>query len=217
MMSDPNKLVYGNPAWEHMERIKHSVYLKEWIAAGYFLPLLQMTPPCEMTTQHELQYLVQQSHLVTPDRLDFITRVDHELYTVWADYLTTFGITTDAEHIGALVDPYEVIVDYLKVKFNRPRPFQTAAHYGIPLYPRLRTDASDSSYPSGHTFLSLVIYDHFVQQHPELQKDLLLMVLRVKQAREDGGVHYPSDGLFSFQVYQHLLPILRAPLRPTGM
>lgn len=215
-------MIYGNPAWDHMERIKNSTQLREWIRAGYFLPILQLTPPCEMTTQQELQYLVQRSLLVTPEKLEFIIKADKQLHVVWAEYLSSLGITVTPEEIYAIMDKYEVIVDYLKVKFNRPRPFQTAGYYGIPLYPRLRTDASDSAYPSGHTFLSLCIYDHFVRAHPDLQKHLMLMVLKVKQSREDGGVHYPSDGLFSFQVYQLLqgtiFPMVHTvPTTPSGV
>lgn len=207
-------MIYGNPAWEHMERIKNSIFLKEWIRAGYFLPLLSMTPPCEMTTQQELHYLVQRSLLVTPEKLEMIQQIEHEHHVVWAEYLNTLGITTTPEFVFSLMDKYEVIIDYLKVKFNRPRPFQTAGYYGIPLYPRLRSDAYDSAYPSGHTFLALVVYDYFARQHPDLQKELMLMVLKVKQSREDGGVHYPSDGLFAFQVYQHLKHFLHQPMTP---
>lgn len=195
---------YGNPAWEHMERIRTDINLHSWIAAGYFLPILHMTPPCEMTTQHELWYLVERSKTVTPERLAFLQRAETEHNVVWAEYLTSLGITTTPEEIKGIMDKYEGIVDYLKVKFNRPRPFQSAGHYNIPLYPRVRSDSYDSAYPSGHTFLALCIYHHYVTQHPGLNKDLMLMVLKIKQAREDSGLHYPSDGLFAFQVYQHL-------------
>lgn len=216
-------LIYGNPSWESMKRIKNSVQLREWIRAGYFLPILQHTPPCEMTTQQELYYLVERSLLVTPEKLEFIQQVDERLDMVWADYLTSLGVTVTPEEIYGITDQYEPIVDYLKVKFNRPRPFQTAGYYGIPLYPRLESVSGNgaSAYPGGHTFLSLCIYDHYVKLHPELQKPLMLMVLKVKQSREDGGVHYPSDGLFSFQVYQLLqgtiFPIVHTiPTTPNG-
>lgn len=197
-------MIYGNPIREHMERIKNSIQLKEWISAGYFLPLLQMTPPCEMTTQQELLYLVERSKTVTPERLAVIQEYNSMMHVSWAKYLNSLGIMITAAEVKSIMDKYEVIVDYLKVKFNRPRPFQAAGYYNIPLYPWLPADSGDSAYPSGHTFLSLCIYHHMVIQHPELNKDLMLMVLKMKQSREDGGVHYPSDGLFSFQVYHHL-------------
>ena len=201
-------MMYGNPAWEHIERIRNDVNLRQWISAGHFLPLLQMTPPCEMTTQQELFYLVERSKTVTPERLEAIKAIDRDLAGVWARYLDSLGVVVPVEEVQSVMDRYEAIVDYLKIKFNRARPFQAAGYFGIPLYPRLRTDASDSSYPSGHTFLSLCLYHHYVTIHPALNKELMLMVLKVKQSREDGGVHYPSDGLFAFQVYQHLKDII---------
>lgn len=197
-------MMYGNPPWDYVERVRTDVNLHQWITAGYFVPLLQMTPPCEMTTQQELLYLVERSKTVTPDRLDFIKKVENQLEYVWADYLNSLGVTVPAEELKSLMSKYEGIVDYLKIKFNRARPFQAAGYYNIPLYPRLRSDSNDSAYPSGHTFLSLCVYHHYVTQHPDLNKELMLMVLKVKQSREDGGVHYPSDGLFAFQVYHHL-------------
>jgi len=35
-------------------------------------------------------------------------------------------------------------------------------------------------------------------------------VLDVKLTREQGGVHYPSDGLFSLKVYKHIAPWMDA-------
>lgn len=197
-------MMYGNPAWEHIERIRNDVNLRQWISAGHFIPLLQMTPPCEMTTQRELWHLVDRSKTVTPERLEAIKAIEKDLAGVWARYLDSFGIVVPVEEIQAILDKYEGIVDYLKIKFNRARPFQAAGYFGIPLYPRLRSDAYDSAYPSGHTFLALCVYHHYVTLHPDLNKELMLMVLKIKQSREDGGVHYPSDGLFAFQVYHHL-------------
>jgi len=215
-------MIYGNPIREHMERIKNSVQLREWISAGYFLPILQMTPPCEMTTQQELWYLVERAKTVTPERYAVIKEYSDVMHVSWANYISALGVTVTPEEVKAVMDKYEVIVDYLKVKFNRPRPFQTAGYYGIPLYPHLPADSGDSAYPSGHTFLSLCIYDHYTKLHPELQKPLMLMVLKMKQAREDGGVHYPSDGLFAFQVYQllqgTLFPFVHTiPTTPSGV
>jgi hypothetical protein len=41
-------------------------------------------------------------------------------------------------------------------------------------------------------------------QEPDLKKDLMNFVLDVKLSREEGGVHYPSDGVFSFKIYQQI-------------
>jgi membrane-associated phospholipid phosphatase len=127
-----------------------------------------------------------------------------------SEYIGTFGVTVSAEEIKQRLDLYEPIIDYLKVVYNRPRPFQTAAAYGIPHYPRLKTDASDSSYPGGHTLLSLFFRHIYMQSHPELARPLMQFVLDVSKTREEGGVHYPSDNLFSMRVYKHIKPWMNA-------
>jgi hypothetical protein len=35
----------------------------------------------------------------------------------------------------------------------------------------------------------------------------------VKKSREEGGVHYPSDGLFSMRIYKHLAPWIDAQIK----
>lgn len=203
-------LIYGNPSYESVMAIKNSILLREWIKSGILDPLKILTPPCEITTQEELHGLVLQSRTVTPDRMQEIQELEDDMFSCWARYLQSLGITTTAEEIKSYTDLYDPIIDYLKVIYNRPRPFQTAAYYGIPLYPRLKTDASSSAYPSGHTLLSLFIYHKFSQTHPDLKMQLMQYVLNVKSSREEGGVHYPSDGLFSFQIYRHIRPYMNA-------
>lgn len=197
-------LIYGNPSYESVMLIKNSILLREWIHAGVFVPLKHLTPPCEMTTQEELHNLVALSRTVTPDRMIEIQKLEDDMFGCWAQYLNSLGITVTRNELKNYTTLYDPIIDYLKILFNRPRPFQTAAYYQIPLYPRLKTDASSSAYPSGHTLLSLFIYHKYSQSHPDLKLQLMQYVLNVKLSREEGGVHYPSDGLFSFQIYRHI-------------
>ena len=125
-----------------------------------------------------------------------------------SEFLHSYGIQDSKEQVYANIEVYEPIIDYLKIKYNRPRPFQTAAYYGIPLYPKIKTDASDSSYPSGHTLFSLYFYDYYGKRFPTLKKDLMEFVFDVKKSREEGGVHYPSDGVFSFKIYEHIKDLM---------
>lgn len=167
-----------------------------------------MPHPCEMTTQQELLQLVEISKQVDGIRLAQIQEMDTDLFGVWSKFLGSHGITVNAEELHKMVEPYEPIIDYLKVIYNRPRPHQTAGLYGIPLYPRLDNVPIESAYPSGHTLFSLYIFHFFSLTHPELQEEMMKLVLDVKLSREQGGVHYPSDGLFSFQVFNHIRPFM---------
>ena len=204
------KLIYGNPSYKSVEAIKNSILVREWNRLGVFDDLKNMPYPDEAETQKELWYLVELSHTVDSYRLEYIESVDKYLYEVMSEFLASYGVTASSELIKQQLDVYEPIIDYLKVIYNRPRPFQSAGVYGIPLYPKLRTDASDSSYPGGHTLLCLFFRHIYKASHPELARPLMQFALDVAKTREEGGVHHPSDNLFSMKIYKHLKPWIDA-------
>ena len=136
-------MIYGNPSYNSVQTIKNSLLLKEWNRLGVFNELKTMPYPDEMETIRELQHLVLLQQTVDDVRMRYIERVDKELFTVMSEWLASYGVTEDAAQIKHNLDLYDPIIDYLKVIYNRPRPFQTAGAYGIPLYPLLKTDASD--------------------------------------------------------------------------
>lgn len=203
-------LIYGNPAMESVRAVQSSTLVREWNRLGVFTPLKRMAYPDEATTQEELHFLVDLQGTVTPDRLAYCKRVDVDLYGVMSEFLANYGIMETAVTIQQHITLYDPVIDYLKMVFNRPRPFQTAGVYGIPLYPLVKTDASDSSYPSGHTLLSLFFRHVYMEEYPELADDLMEFVLDIKLTREQGGVHYPSDSEFSIAVYEHIAPWMTA-------
>jgi hypothetical protein len=45
-----------------------------------------------------------------------------------------------------------------------------------------------------------------MQSHPDLARPLMRFVLDVAKTREEGGVHHPSDNLFSMRIYKHIKP-----------
>jgi hypothetical protein len=203
-------MIYGNPSYNSVQTIKHSLLLKEWNHLGVFDALKLMPYPGEMETIQELYHLLDLQKTVDDIRMRYIERVDKELFTVMSEWLASYGVTEDSMQIKHNLDLYDPIIDYLKVIYNRPRPFQTAGVYGVPLYPMLKTDASDSSYPGGHTLLALFFRHIYMQRHPELAKDMMHFVLDIAQTRLQGGVHYPSDNLFSMRVYKHIKPWMTA-------
>ena len=203
-------MIYGNPSYQSVQAIKNSILVREWNRLGVFDDLKNMPYPDEAETQKELLYLVELSHTVDSYRLEYIESVDKYLYEVMSEFLASYGVTASSELIKQQLDVYEPIIDYLKVIYNRPRPFQSAGYYGIPLYPKLRTDASDSSYPGGHTLLCLFFRHIYMASHPELARPLMQFALDVAKTREEGGVHHPSDNLFSMKIYKHLKPWIDA-------
>lgn len=205
-------MIYGNPTYKHVLSIKNSILVREWNRLGVFDMLKNVPYPDEAVTQKELLYMVELQKGVDSSRLDRINLYDEFLYEAMVDFLGSYGVTATVEDIKQKLDVYEPVIDYLKIVYNRPRPFQTAGMYGIPLYPLLERVTGDgsSSYPSGHTLLALLFRHFYMKSHPELSKELMRFAMDVKKSREEGGVHYPSDGLFSMKVYKHLAPWIDA-------
>ena len=205
-------MIYGNPTYKIVNSIKNSVLIREWTRLGVFEPLKNMPYPDEDTTKKELLYLVDLQKTVDDDRWERIKYYDETLYESMVEFLGARGVPATVKEITEQLDIYEPIVDYLKVIYNRPRPFQAAGAYGIPLYPLLENVTGDgnSAYPSGHTFLSLLFRHFYMKKHPELSAEMMRFAMDVKRSREEGGVHYPSDGIFSIKVYQHLAPWIDA-------
>lgn len=203
-------MIFGNPPYQNVQAMKNSILLHQWKSQGILEPLLGMPYPCEITTQAELWDLVAKTRMISSHRLAWCQWIHTNLAEGWAQYVQTLGVTYEAEYFQNIFDQYDPISMYLKYYYNRPRPFQTAGYYGIPLYPHTDHPAgsSEAAYPSGHTFLSLIAYHTVGKVHPELRKDLMKFVMDVKLSREEMGVHYVSDGLFAFQVYRQVKKFL---------
>jgi acid phosphatase (class A) len=169
--------------------------------------MMNVPYPDENTTRNELLHLVELTNNMDSERLEECNLIDVMLYEYWSNYLDSLGVSIPSNQLEGMVIQYEPITDFLKLHYNRPRPFQMAGVMGIPMYPRVTVEGStDASYPSGHTFLSLCIYQVVGNIYPHIKSDLMKMVLNIKLSREELGVHYPSDGVFSFQVFKHLRP-----------
>jgi hypothetical protein len=205
-------MIYGNPTYKTVMELKKSIIVREWTRLGVFDVLKQMPYPDEETTKAELWYMVNLQRTLDSSRVDRINRYDEFLFDTMAEFLNSYGVSVTMEEIKQQLEVYEPVIDYLKILYNRPRPFQTAGVYNIPLYPIFEDVAGSgsSSYPSGHTLYALLFRHIYMKSHPELSKDLMRFAMDVKKSREEGGVHYPSDGIFSIKIYQHLAPWIDA-------
>jgi hypothetical protein len=200
------KLQYGNPRLEDVEVVRNSILLRDLILAGHLNSLVNLPYPSDAKTIEEVMYLI--SLQVDSKRLEKIERYEHNLYDEMALFLNSYGVEADSATIKSQLSVYDGIENYLKMKYNRPRPYQFAGAFSLPLYPRIRSDHGTAAYPSGHTLTSMWFRHIYMKSHPELADDLMDFVLDVKLSREQGGVHYPSDGTYSFIVYHRLKHVI---------
>lgn len=200
-------MIYGNPSFEHIERMQQSALLHSWEVAGYLDRLKHYPYPDELVTTREVLQLIHLTNTADTDQQEYNNLIDTNLFDVWSAYIETLGIQISGEELHHVVSVYDPIVDYLKMWYNRPRPFQFAGVHGLPLYPRVKCGSTDASYPSGHTLLSCWTAHYLTQRYPQHKSNFWRMVMDVKRSREELGVHYLSDGLFSLRVYKELKPL----------
>jgi hypothetical protein len=204
-------MIYGNPSYDTIRTVKNSDLLKEWGRLGVFTSLKNIPYPDESVTKGELEEMVNLQKAVTPERFAYIKRVDEEFFKVMSELLSIYDIYEPVEDIEKTVKVYEPVIDYLKIVYNRPRPNQVAGVYNIPLYPLLESKvAGTASYPSGHTLFALIFHHIYSRRYPNVGKELMKFALDVKLTREQGGVHYPSDGVFSLKIYKQIAPWMDA-------
>lgn len=197
-------MIYGNPSYEAAVGIQESILLKELIQVGALESVIHIPPPSMEETIQEVWEMVALAQTVDSRRMDYIVDCEKNLYSVMSRFLSSYGIEVSPDMLEHQLGMFDPIENYLKVKFNRPRPFQVAGTFHIPLYPLLRTDASTASYPSGHTLTCLWFRHIYMKTYPHLADDLMDFVLDVRKTREEGGVHFPSDGAYSILVYHRL-------------
>ena len=197
-------LIYGNPSYSAIEGIRTSILLRELLAKNALQNVLNVPPPSMEKSALEVQELIELGSHIGPDRFAYIEECEWDLYGVYSRFLQSYGIDVPTAQIEQELQVFDPIENYLKVKYNRPRPFQVAGVLNLPLFPRLKTDASSAAYPSGHTLTSMWFRHLYMKRYPHLKDDLMDLALDIKKTREEGGVHYPSDGAFSILVYHRL-------------
>jgi hypothetical protein len=89
-------------------------------------------------------------------------------------------------------EPREEILA-LKSKYNRVRPYQLCPDINMVI----TATGWTPSYPAGHAYQAYYLAKKLYTKHPELKDDLLKIAEAVDTIRVKGGIHYPSDGLFS--------------------
>ena len=94
----------------------------------------------------------------------------------------------------------ESLLHFLKNKINRPRPYQLAKYYCLPLFPLIRTDAMSAAYPSGHALTGFVTSEYFANKYTDIATILREHGERIANSRELTGIHYPSDTKVSREI-----------------
>ena len=195
---DINQIVYGNAPIEFKDIIEdNNDPIRKWFEKeGLIDKIINEAPSNDSeTTKDDLDQLIELTANVTGDDITFSRHADDQnnLPNLFIDLLNSKGYEETMDGYFRIDNQTDVILNFLKDVINRPRPYQLAKAYNIPLYPLIRTDAMTAAYPSGHALTAFVMSEYYARKYPKISSEVRDLGKRIARSREVVGIHYPSD------------------------
>jgi len=127
--------------------------------------------------------------------------IDNEMVQAYDDIIKAFmpaveknGVQVSKEKLNQIIHESGKFVTKLKYKFNRPRPYQIAKHYGIKDFKIHNLDTAKSpSYPSGHAMQGRVIARYLSDKDSENKNEYMMIGHNISESRIMARAHYVSD------------------------
>ena len=127
--------------------------------------------------------------------------IDRKMVEEYDDMTKPFMELIEKHNVDVTKDDLQQIIDEgakftlkIKYKYNRPRPYQIAEHYGIDDFKIHELDtAKTPSYPSGHALQGRLIGLILTDKDPEHQNEYMAVSQRISDSRIMARAHYPSD------------------------
>jgi len=195
---DINQIVYGNSPIEFKDIIENKKdSIKNWFEKeGLIDKIIKEAPLNDSeTTKKDLYQLIELTANATGDDITFSRYADDQnnLPNLFIDLLNSKGYEETMEEYYKIDGQTDTILNFLKDVINRPRPYQLAKTYNIPLYPLIRTNAMTAAYPSGHALTGFVMSEYYARKYPKISSEVRDLGKRIARSREVVGIHYPSD------------------------
>jgi hypothetical protein len=203
--SAANAIMYGNPPIEYMEIIAGpNNHIKDWFVKEGLIDSIKANVPANDSeiTKADLQTLLEKTSKATAEEIQFARYVEDvsNLAQSFIDILKENNTEITMGDFFRIDSQSEGILHFLKNEINRPRPYQLAKYYDLPLFPLIRTDAMSAAYPSGHALTAFVMSEYFATKHPDIATSLREHGERIANSRELTGIHYPSDTAVSREI-----------------
>ena len=126
-------------------------------------------------------------------QVELIKLVDNEPTDLYHKTLRKLNLEFPGKIFDKSWNILKPIIKNLKHKHNRPRPYQLAEKYGIPINLLDSKTAQTPSYPSGHTAYAALGAYILAAKYPQFSEYFFDKVQTAGMARMLMGVHYPSD------------------------
>ena len=157
-------------------------------------PKLTMTPPPtndSNETRTEIFKLLAYNNGVIDGKL--IDKYDN-LTKPFMELIEKYNVDITEDDLQKVIDEAAKFTLKIKYKFNRPRPYQIADHYGIEDFKRHKLDTANTpSYPSGHALQGRLIGLILTDKDPKHQNEYMAVSQKISDSRIMARAHYPSD------------------------
>lgn len=144
-------------------------------------------------TKREILYVSELTKNRTNSQVELIKLVDNEPTDLYHKTLRKLNLEFPGKIFDKSWNILKPIIRNLKHKHNRPRPYQLAEKYGIPINLLDSKTAQTPSYPSGHTAYAALGAYILAAKYPQFSEYFFDKVQTAGMARMLMGVHYPSD------------------------
>lgn len=163
-----------------------------------------------LETKNELLYLKKVTSNRNSSDIDLVHEVDADPMFLFNDIIEKQKLDFPKMFFTAVYNTCVIaIVDHLKYYYNRPRPYQLAEHYNIPISRIITKTHKTPAYPSGHTMYAALIAEILADKYPQHQSEFNKLVDLCGKGRELQGVHYPSDNEVSKKIIATIYPELK--------
>lgn len=128
--------------------------------------------------------------------------------------VTKYKLIYPINYITEFYKIIQPIIYNIKSFYNRPRPYQLAKYYNIPISIIITDTHDTAAYPSGHTVYSNLVANILNHMYPQIAKyELTSIVKQTGIGRMMQGVHYPSDNAAAVVLSDYLFNSLYPKIR----
>ena len=168
-------------------------------------PKLTMTPPPandSNETRTEIFKLLAYNNGVI-DR-PMVKKYD-ELTRPFMEIVEKYNVYVTDDDLQKIVDEAAKFTLKIKYKYNRPRPYQIAEHYGIEDFKTHKLDTANTpSYPSGHALQGRLIGLILTDKDPKHQNEYMAVSQKISDSRIMARAHYESDKVYGEKLADEL-------------
>jgi len=161
-------------------------------------------PPANESTKtrSELFYLISYNDGVIDNKM--VKKYD-DIINSFMPYVEKNNLEVSSDELMEIFKQSSKFITTLKYKFNRPRPYQVADHYGIDDFKRHKLDSAQSpSYPSGHALQGRLIGLILTDKDPKHQNEYMAVSQKISDSRIMARAHYESDKVYGEKLADEL-------------